>query len=45
MSNAEKVPEGYRVIYVASITLRNGRKLYASAYGKRAFRLVVRNRK
>jgi len=45
MSNEKDVPEGYQVIFVAWITLRNGRKLYASAYGKRAFRLVVRSRK
>ena len=38
----EEVPEGYQVIYVAWITLRNGRRLYASTCGLRAFRLVVK---
>ena len=41
----EGVPEGYEVIYTAYITLRNGRRLYASAYGRKAWRLVVRKRK
>ena len=29
-------------IYVASITLRNGRKIFASSYGKKAFKIFVR---
>jgi hypothetical protein len=40
--DTEEVPEGYHVIYVAWITLRDGRRLYASTCGLRAFRLVVR---
>ena len=40
----EGVPEGYEVVYTAYITLRNGRRLYAAAYGLTAFRLVVRKR-
>jgi hypothetical protein len=40
----EDVPEGYEVVYTAYITLRNGRRLYASAYGRKAWRLVVRKR-
>lgn len=40
----ESVPEGYEVIYVAYRTLRNGRRLYAAAYGLKAWRLVVRKR-
>jgi hypothetical protein len=40
----EVVPEGHEVIYVTFITLRNGRRLYASAYGLKAWRLVVRKR-
>ena len=36
------VPEGYQVIYVASITLKNGKKIFASTYGKKAFPLVVK---
>jgi len=27
------VPEGYEVVYTAYITLRNGQRLYASAFG------------
>lgn len=38
----DEVPEGYQVIYVAWITLRNGQRLYASTCGLRAFRLVVK---
>lgn len=40
----EKVPEGYEVVYSAVITLRNGRRLYASSYGRKAWRLVVRKK-
>ena len=39
---AEQIPEGYEVVYTAYITLRNGKRLYASAYGRTAWRLVVR---
>lgn len=31
-------------IFVARITLKNGRVLYASSYGKKAFRIKVRNK-
>jgi len=41
----EDVPEGYEVVYTAYITLRNGKRLYASTYGRRAWRLVVRKKK
>jgi hypothetical protein len=41
----ERVPEGYEVIYTAYITLRNGKRLFASAYGRKAWRLVVRKKK
>jgi hypothetical protein len=41
----ERVPEGYEVVYTTVITLRNGKQLYASAYGRKAWRLVVRKRK
>lgn len=34
--------EGYTVIYRPYITLRNGKKLYASAYGLKAWALKVR---
>jgi len=40
-----EVPEGYEVIYTKYITLRNGKRLYASAYGKSAWRLVIRRKK
>jgi hypothetical protein len=39
---AEEVPEGMKVVYSAFITLRNGRRLYAKAYGRKAWRLIVR---
>jgi hypothetical protein len=39
-----EVPEGYEVVYTAYITLRNGKRLYASAYGRKAWRLVVRKK-
>ena len=41
----ETIPEGYEVVYTAYITLRNGKRLYASAYGRTAWRLVVRKKK
>lgn len=41
----ETIPEGYEVIYTAYITLRNGKRLYASTYGRTAWRLVVRKKK
>lgn len=43
-NDAENVPEGRTVIYRPYITLRNGKKLYASAYGLKAWRLEVRSR-
>lgn len=36
------VPEGYEVRFVAYITQKNGKRLYASQFGKRAFPIVVR---
>ncbi len=36
------VPEGYVLRFVAYITLKNGRRLYAKACGIRAFPLVVK---
>lgn len=32
-----------RYVYVASIKLRNGKRIYARNYGKRAFRIAVRD--
>ena len=40
----EQIPEGYEVVYTAFITLRNGRRLYAAAYGRKAWRLLVRKK-
>ncbi|MFA5518863.1 MAG: hypothetical protein WDA74_06350 [Spirochaetota bacterium] len=34
-----------KVIYSAYITLRNGRRLYARHYGKKAFRFEVEEKK
>jgi hypothetical protein len=38
----QKVPQGFTVIFRPWITLRNGKRLYAAAYGLKAFRLVIR---
>ncbi len=32
-------------IYVSYITLKNGRRIYAKSYGKKAFRIAVRKHK
>ncbi len=37
------IPVGYHYVYVAFITLRNGKRIYASSYGKRAFRILVKD--
>ena len=37
--------KGYAVVYTPHITLRNGRRIYASAYGLKAFRLEIRKKK
>lgn len=39
------IPEGYVLIFRPWITLKNGKKLYASQVGKRAFPLVVKEPK
>lgn len=41
----ETVPEGYTVVYTPYITLRNGKRLYASTYGRKVWRLLVRTKK
>ena len=38
-----KGKEGYRLIYTAYITLRNGKRLYASSCGKKAFAIWVKD--
>ena len=35
------IPDGYEVVFRPWITLKNGKKLFASQVGKRAFPLVV----
>jgi len=45
LKNDEQIPEGYEVVYTTFITLRNGKRLYASAYGRKVWRLVVRKKK
>lgn len=40
----ERIPEGHEVVYTAFITLRNGKRLYAATYGRKAWRLVVRKK-
>jgi hypothetical protein len=42
MEEQQEVPEGYEVVYTAYITLKNGKRLYAASYGRKAWRLVVR---
>lgn len=42
-ANHMKKSEKYHYIYVTYITLRNGKRIYASQYGKRAFRIRVKN--
>ena len=36
-------PEGYKYVYTAYVTLKNGTKLYASQFGKKAFRILVKD--
>lgn len=36
------IPEGYVLKFVAFITLKNGKRIYAKTYGKRAFPLIVK---
>lgn len=38
----QRSPQSYRLIFRAWITLRNGKRLYASAYGLKAFPLKVK---
>ena len=43
-SRTDLYPEK-NVVYTRYITLRNGKRLYAAAYGLDAFRIVVRPKK
>jgi hypothetical protein len=36
---------GYDIVYTKFITLKNGRRIYASSYGLKAFRLRVRRKR
>lgn len=38
-----KTPDGFHYIFVASITLKNGKRIFARNYGKRAFRILVKD--
>lgn len=38
-------PDGYDEVFTKFITLKNGRRIYASSYGLKAFRLRVRKKK
>ena len=40
-----RMDENVTVVYTAYITLRNGRRLYAKQYGKKAFELHIRDNK
>ena len=40
-NNEQNLQEHIKYIYTASITLRNGKKIYARSYGKKAFRIPV----
>lgn len=43
MKEKPTVQEGDEtVIYTAYITLKNGKRLYAAAYGRKSWRIVVR---
>ena len=35
-------PDGYKYVYTAYITRKDGTRIYASQYGKRAFRILVK---
>jgi hypothetical protein len=36
------VPEGYEMKFVSFITTKSGKRLYAKAYGKRAWPILVK---
>lgn len=42
MDEVQDVPQGYQVIYRTWVTSRNGKRLYAAAYGLKAWRLTIR---
>jgi len=40
MEDEQEIPEGYEVVCTSYITLKNGKRLYAASYGRKAWRLV-----
>ncbi len=42
MEKQNAVPKGTKVVYTKWITLKNGKRIYAAAYGLKSFRLIVR---
>ena len=40
-----RMDENVTIVYTAYITLRNGHRLYAKQYGKKAFELHIRDNK
>lgn len=38
------VPDGHEIAFVAFITLKNGKRLYAKQFGYRAFPIVVKSK-
>lgn len=45
MSEKLKVPPGYRLIFRAWYTDKDGRRVYAKDFGKRGIPLLIRKRK
>lgn len=41
--NYEPAPPGYHFEFVAYITTRSGYRIYARSYGKRCFRILVKD--
>ena len=37
------IPDGYEVKFVAFITTKGGKRLYAKQFGKRAFPIIVKS--
>jgi hypothetical protein len=36
------LPEGYKLVFRPFITLKNGKRLFAKHYGKRAFPMIIK---
>jgi hypothetical protein len=39
------IPEGFHEVFTPWITLKNGKRLYATAYGRKCWRILVRDKK